>query len=94
MAHGKILKIPDSASYLSSREEIFDQQIYRFNTSNSKPYIVDCGANIGLSIIYFKQLFPNAEIVAFEPDEKIFNAFTIYFVPGAQYSMQFNKCRT
>ena len=32
----------------------------------------DGGANIGLSTIYFKSLFPKSKIVAFEPDIKIF----------------------
>ena len=37
-----------------------------------KPFIIDCGANIGLSVIYLKNLYPDAEIVAFEPDEQNF----------------------
>jgi FkbM family methyltransferase len=37
------------------------------------PYIIDAGANIGLSIIYFKKKYPNSKIVAFEPDKLIFN---------------------
>src|SRR6185437_4309080 len=43
----------DGASFLFMKKEIFDQQIYRFNADNDTPYIVDCGANIGLSVIYF-----------------------------------------
>lgn len=62
----------DAASFQFIKNEIFNLQIYKFNCSNKKPYIIDCGANIGLSIIYFKQLFPDAEIVAFEPDNKVF----------------------
>lgn len=31
------------------------------------PLIVDCGANIGLSAVWFAQAFPDAEIVAIEP---------------------------
>lgn len=65
--------IPDNASYHFMRKEIFDENIYRFKTENIKPYIIDGGANIGLASIYFKLLFPNADIVAFEPDPDIFN---------------------
>jgi FkbM family methyltransferase len=68
------LKIVDSASYLFTKKEIFDLEIYKFNSQNEKPFIIDCGANIGLSVIYFKQLFPNAEIIAFEPDDRVFKA--------------------
>lgn len=68
----KKIKIVDNASYFFIKNEIFNLQIYRFRSSSERPYIIDCGANIGLSIIYFKQLFPSAEIVGFEPDDKVF----------------------
>jgi FkbM family methyltransferase len=29
--------------------------------------ILDCGSNIGMAILFFKSLYPDAEIVAFEP---------------------------
>lgn len=35
--------------------------------------IVDCGANIGLATRYLKQAFPNARVVAIEPDEENFS---------------------
>jgi len=52
--------------------EIFVEEIYRFETSHKKPVIFDCGANIGLSTIYFKTLYPNAIVQAFEPDTTLF----------------------
>lgn len=70
----KKVRIVDIASFQFIKKEIFDQEIYKFKSENDTPYILDCGANIGLSIIYFKQLFPNAEIVGFEPDDKVFKA--------------------
>ena len=36
------------------------------------PVIVDCGANIGLSVLVFAQRFPRATIVAVEPDAQNF----------------------
>ena len=59
-------------SFIHSVDEILVDQIYKFKTSSPKPYIIDCGANIGLSLYYFKKLYPNSEILAFEPDEEIF----------------------
>ncbi|MFW6275576.1 MAG: FkbM family methyltransferase, partial [bacterium] len=53
-------------------DEIFLKQIYRFETKNPKPVIFDCGSHIGLSVLYFKMLYPGASIVAFEPDKKSF----------------------
>lgn len=71
---GKKIRIVDNASFQFIRKELFGEQIYKFDSAESQPYIIDCGANIGLSVIYFKQLYPKAEIIAFEPDEKVFNA--------------------
>ncbi len=59
--------------YLHSVEELFLQEVYFFNSSNQTLYIIDCGANIGLSILYFKRKFPQCKIVAFEADKKIFS---------------------
>jgi FkbM family methyltransferase len=53
-------------------DEIFRKEIYKFDSENKAPLIIDCGANIGLSVIYFKQLFPRARILAFEPDKTVF----------------------
>ncbi len=52
--------------------EIFIEEVYK-QVLPPKPYIIDCGANIGLSVIYLKQMFPDATIIAFEPDEENFN---------------------
>lgn len=70
------LEIIDIASYQFIKEELFENNIYQFTTTSDRPYIIDCGANIGLSILYFKMLFPNSEIIAFEPDDKIYQTLT------------------
>ncbi|MBI6118189.1 FkbM family methyltransferase [Salegentibacter maritimus] len=70
--YGHKITIPDNASFLFMHEEIFIKKIYNFQTTTHSPYIIDGGANIGLSIIYFKKLFPDANIVGFEPDPNIF----------------------
>lgn len=69
---GPDLRFVDSASFLFLYDELFRKEIYQFETSNPSPYIIDAGANIGLSVYYFKQHFPEARIVAFEPDPKVF----------------------
>lgn len=50
--------------------EIFLEQCYAVMTSAVNPRIVDCGANIGMSLLYFKMCWPGARITAFEPDGK------------------------
>jgi len=69
---GKSLRIVDSASFLSMYEEIVLREIYRFTPSQENPLIIDCGANIGLSVIYFKLRYPGARVITFEPDRLIF----------------------
>ncbi|MDQ2976126.1 MAG: FkbM family methyltransferase [Acidobacteriota bacterium] len=71
---GAPLEIVDAASFLFMRGEIFEQQIYRFQAASQTPYIIDGGANIGLSVIYFKEIYPQSRIVAFEPDDEVFLA--------------------
>lgn len=52
--------------------EIFAYDIYKFAATKSSPKIIDCGSNIGLSILYFKSLYPDAEIIGFEPCSQTF----------------------
>jgi FkbM family methyltransferase len=70
--YGERVQFPDGASYISMIEEIQEKEIYKFSSETTAPRIIDCGANIGLSAIYFKYLFPHAKITAFEPDPRIF----------------------
>lgn len=53
-------------------KEIFLSKEYYFKTQNKNPKIIDCGANIGMSILYFKFLYPNCSIIAFEPNPMAF----------------------
>lgn len=59
--------------YLHSLQELFVDEVYKFNSKTDKPYILDCGANIGLSAIYFKRVYPASRITAFEPDAQLCN---------------------
>jgi len=69
----KELKINDSNTYLSSLNEIFIDEIYKFDSNASSPIIIDCGANIGLSTLYFRQLHPTSIVYCFEPDPNLFD---------------------
>lgn len=52
-------------------DEIFLDEVYRISLP-ANAFIVDCGAHIGLSVIYLKKLFPDAHVIAFEPDKTNF----------------------
>ena len=62
----------DSESFIYQYLEIFQKEILAFKTNSRQPRIIDCGANIGVSVFFFKQLYPDSVISAFEPDPKIF----------------------
>jgi len=62
----------DARCFYDTWQELVVNKIYEFKSSSSTPYIIDCGANMGLSVYYFSKLYPNATIVAFEPEEAIY----------------------
>lgn len=73
----KALSMPSVAGYRISTDhfenfrgivrEVFLLGDYHFKSSLSKPLIIDCGGNIGLTALYFKWLYPNARLTVFEP---------------------------
>ena len=53
-------------------QEIYIYQQYYFKANKPAPWIIDCGSHIGMSILYFKALYPEARILAFEPAPETF----------------------
>jgi len=66
------VELVDAPSFLAMYLDIFRREHYRFKSQSARPFILDGGANIGLITLYFKKLYPESEIIAFEPDPKIF----------------------
>lgn len=71
------VKVPGIAGKLSIRprtsdryvfEQIFLDDDYRLHADLNPRFIVDAGANVGYASIYFANRYPDAEIVAIEPD--------------------------
>lgn len=48
--------------------EIFFKDTYYLKRTAEPIRIVDCGANIGISLLYFKMRAPNATVLCFEPN--------------------------
>ncbi|TWU43259.1 2-O-methyltransferase NoeI [Novipirellula aureliae] len=44
-----------------------------FTPQHDRPFIVDCGANIGVSVLEWKRRWPGCEILCFEPNPHTFN---------------------
>ncbi|HYJ38747.1 MAG TPA: FkbM family methyltransferase [Chitinophagaceae bacterium] len=66
---GRKIHFKNGNELLYSLKEIYIDEIYKISFDIPSPYILDCGANIGLSLLYLKELSPSARITAFEPDE-------------------------
>jgi FkbM family methyltransferase len=55
-------------SYFFLLNEIFAKSIYENKDIQNPSIIIDAGANIGISVLWFRLKFPKAKIIAFEPD--------------------------
>lgn len=66
----------NSKEFHSIKKEVFSEECYYLELRNEPKVIIDIGAHIGLSVLYFKNRYPNTEIVAFEPDPQNFTLLT------------------
>jgi len=57
---------------LHSLKELFIEEVYKISLAPGA-LVIDCGANIGLSAIYFKHNHPDVKVIAFEPDNTNFS---------------------
>lgn len=62
----------DYTTLLFLFREIFLSKDYYFGSNQNQVRIVDCGANIGMSVFFHKYFHPQAEILAFEPNPSAF----------------------
>jgi FkbM family methyltransferase len=65
---GYELRYPDLLNFCAQWEDIFVLRHLVFQAGHAAPRILDCGANIGLASLFFKSLYPQAHITAFEAD--------------------------
>jgi FkbM family methyltransferase len=70
---GLKIKYTDGKSLVGMFHEIFYLEHYKFRSKIENPIIIDCGANIGLSVLYFHSILKNAKIIAYEADPIIAN---------------------
>lgn len=83
---GRPVRYSSAEGFLHSVHEIFGQEVYRFDAPTPAPRIIDAGANIGLSVLYFKRRHPDATIIAYEPDAAIFELLkgNVGHLPGVE----------
>ena len=73
-AAGRRLAVCDGPSAAKTAEEFFGRrQPLRFASDRVDPVIYDVGSNVGITVLYWKQLYPRSRVVAFEPDPHVFD---------------------
>jgi FkbM family methyltransferase len=67
-----MVRINDGPNFFMQYKDIFVNRIYHFESASLAPTVLDCGGNIGMSVLYYKLMYPQARITTFEPDPSVF----------------------
>lgn len=70
---GGSFRAGDAMAFVEMYRAFFGRQAYRFLARNPSPLIIDGGANVGVGVLYWKSICPDARIIAFEPDPATFS---------------------
>jgi len=62
------LEYVDNPALANFIDQLLIRRVNDFIPDNDRPLILDCGANIGFSVLNYKRQFPKARVIAFEPD--------------------------
>lgn len=68
--------------------ELYEKKYYNFKSDSDKPLILDVGALIGETVLYFKDLYPKSRIIAFEPSPRSFTLLQKNVVSNKLTSVQ------
>ena len=66
------VRMANGHEFYTQYKDIFFHRIYHFETSRPAPVVIDGGSNIGMSVIYYKHIYPRANVTAFESDPQLF----------------------
>lgn len=66
------LRYSDLLSFCPQWHDIFVKRTLDFRCASGAPRILDCGANVGLASLYFKRIYPQARITAYEADPSLY----------------------
>lgn len=70
---GKFIEVLDFASFYAIYKSVFIDQLYCFSKNKNNNFlIVDVGANVGLSVVFFLTKYPNSKVIAVEADPRVY----------------------
>ena len=69
---GSPFYIPDVRSFIHLYDLYFKKRIFDFTQEDRDLYVIDCGANIGVTVTWWKTRYPDAQVLAFEADPDLF----------------------
>lgn len=68
---GTPVRVNDGRVFSSMVRVVFGDDSLRFTCDRSNPFIIDVGANVGVTVFYWKHLFPDSRVMAIEADPNI-----------------------
>ncbi len=66
------VRLRNNTSDITVFYQVFLAKSYELNYRINPKVIIDCGANIGLATVFFKNKFPNAKVISIEPEDSNF----------------------
>src|SRR6516225_461673 len=89
---GYRIKFPAAGILKELYREVFVEAIYFFRSGKDDPIIIDCGSSIGVSVLFFKKLYPKSKIIAFEPDPFTFEILTENVKRNGLTNVELHQC--
>lgn len=68
---GYSVQFPDYDIFFVIFRQIFIRHTYYCVCNTPKPLIIDCGGNVGMSVLYFKYIYPDSSVIVFEPSREV-----------------------
>ncbi|MCX2743957.1 FkbM family methyltransferase [Mangrovivirga sp. M17] len=81
------IQTPDVPLVINLINEIFLEKTYFFEFDTKDPFIIDCGANIGIATLYFKSIYPDSEILCFEANPDLFTFLNQNIIVNKLYNI-------
>lgn len=79
LAHPVSLRV--RSTDVATFQQIFAQREYAFDVRRQPRTIIDAGANVGFASVFFANRYPNARIIALEPERSNFELLVLNAAP-------------